>query len=92
MTETLLQMIAAPAVSWEATIDKMSSSERDDLLREVEAVACRAALFSGYVGQRYGYGCGDQGHKHAAKEANRRLVKVRKALGFSYPERGCVPF
>jgi hypothetical protein len=32
-------------------------------------------------------GCGDQGHEDSVKEANKALTRIRKALGFNYPER-----
>lgn len=56
-----------------------------DIESELQALVQRATLMSVYIGHRYNTGCGDQGHKESARVANRALVKVRQALGFSYP-------
>jgi hypothetical protein len=45
-----------------------------------------------YIEQRCLTGCGDQGHDDAVKAANKVLAGVRKAMGFTYPKRGCFTF
>jgi hypothetical protein len=46
--------------------------------------ATRSAFIAAYLGERYGYGCGDQGHGKALKAANRaaRLTHC-EALGYN---------
>lgn len=63
------------------------SQEVIDLL---DAIAQRAALYAEYLGQRTGSSrCGDKAdHETAARVAQKKCVKVRKALGFTVPEAG----
>ena len=57
---------------------------------ELAALIQRATLLHDYIATRYNTGCGDKGHAASAKHANATLVRVRKAMGFSYPKN--VPF
>jgi len=58
----------------------------------LDALIEKATRLRGYLDGRYGHGCGDQGHGSAVKESNRLVVKVRRALGFTFPERGALSF
>jgi hypothetical protein len=62
--------------------DSTTSEERGEIARHLEGVAAGAAFASAYLSARYGEGCGDQGHKYAAKCANRAKRLVRKAFGY----------
>lgn len=72
------------AVDWEKAVDRLSSSERDSLRRELEGMSLRAAMLGAYLDYRHGFGCGDQGHGSAVKRMNRagRLV-WRKVFGYN---------
>lgn len=74
----------------EAKADAMSSADRGRLAQELQNVALAAVWRSAYLDARYGSGCGDQGHASAVKAANKQLTGTRKALGFTYPDRGAI--
>jgi hypothetical protein len=57
-------------------VEKMKTQEMDLLRRELEGIAERAAFLAGYLDERHGYGCGDQGHDKAVKTANKNGRKV----------------
>lgn len=78
-----IMMKKAP-VDWEKTVDKLTTRERDDLRRELEGISERAAMLAGYLDERHGYGCGDQGHEKAVKRANGNGKTVwMKAFGYN---------
>lgn len=56
--------------------NKASLKELHTMASELEATAKRAAMMAAYLEQRYGDGCGDQGHESALKEMNRAGRKV----------------
>jgi len=73
----------APA-QWQAKVDRMTDLERQQLIREIDGIACRAAELGGYLADRYGYGGSDRGHKAAVKQANKQGRAVwMKALGYN---------
>ena len=79
--ETLLKL--AP-IDWEKTVDKLKENQRDELRREMGEIAKRAAMLEGYLDERHGYGCGDQGHEKAIKRANRNGKMLwMKVLGYN---------
>lgn len=57
-------------------------SEIESLLNQVTQKACK---LSEYIGYRGTFGCGDSGHDEALNKSEKRLTKVRKALGYTYP-------
>ncbi len=57
-------------------------------VRELDAIIERLARFREYIDQRDGAGCVDQGHAAAVKASNKIGRKIRKALGFTYPNKG----
>ena len=65
-----------PPFKWEETVDEMTEEERSDMARQLNGLACRAVELGSYIEKRYGYGCGDQGHKSAVKYCNKRGKKV----------------
>jgi len=64
-----------------------SKQSLQDIASDLSGLIQRAALLYEYVEHRWNTGCGDQGHEDSVKEANKALTRVRKALGFTYPER-----
>lgn len=88
----LMNIVESPPVEWQGRCDSMTSQQKDAMIRELDSLIQRMAMLSAYVGRRYGYGCGDQGHDSGVKEANKRLTAVRKALGYTYPGRGGFTF
>lgn len=71
-------------VDWEKAVDKLMIEERDEIRRELEGIAERAAMLAGYLDERHGYGCGDQGHSKAVKTANHHGKMVwMKTFGYN---------
>jgi hypothetical protein len=65
-----------PPVEWGKTVNRMKTDDRRELARELEEISRRAAMLAEYLNERYGYGCGDQGHKKGVKSANKAGQKV----------------
>jgi len=83
--KTIAQKIMdRPISEWPQSLP---SEGLQDIEQELASLIQRATLLHCYVARRYNTGCGDQGHQASAKYANSALVKVRRSLGFSYPER-----
>lgn len=75
-----------PIAEWPLALTAVSThGDLQDIERELSANIQRAVLLHGYLSHRYNTGCGEQSHESSAKKANRNLVKVRKGMGFSYP-------
>jgi hypothetical protein len=81
---TAKKLMATAPVDWEKAVDKILTRQRDELRRQLEGIAERAAVLAGYMDERHGYGCGDQGHKKAVKQANRNGKMVwMKVFGYN---------
>lgn len=81
---TAQELLKVAPADWKETVDAMSTKERGELNKELDGIAERAALLAGYLDERYGGGCGDQGHKQAMKTANRNGKMVwTKVLGYN---------
>ena len=61
----------------------MKPDQRRELARELEGLSLRAGELARYLDERYGHGCGDQGHRAAAKKCN-RTGKVIWCKAFGY--------
>ena len=69
---------------WEGVADQMPEADRGELARALEGIAERATVLGTYLGERYGYGAGDQGHKSAIKVANRKGKALwMRVLGYN---------
>lgn len=79
-------MLKRAPSEWHAIAERMTPAQRQEVEQECLYLAQRAALLGVYVATRYNTGCGDQGHDSGAQASNRATVKVRKALGYSYPD------
>ena len=87
-----LHWLGLPPINFDAAVSSMSSEEKQELGRWLDSVCERAALLSGYLDARGAAGCGDNGHADGVQQAGCKLIRVRKALGFTYPNRGGVNF
>lgn len=90
----LIDMLNMPATEWTHLVKTNdASSFWADIETQLDAVACKAAMLAGYISARAGTsGCGAQDHPTAVKYCNRRLVRVRRAMGYTYPNRGQICF
>lgn len=91
MDATMKRWLERPPAEWSQAIcyEKESKTDYEVLCHHLESLACDAAMLSAYFETRMGVtGVGPKSHEVAVKAANKRLVKIRRALGFSYPEMG----
>ena len=56
-----------------------------ELAKEADWVAQRAAIVGAYLEARGAGGCGDNGHKSGIHEGGRQLKAVRRAMGYTSP-------
>jgi hypothetical protein len=79
-------------VNWSQAVEKWDEGDYNtwhDVPRLLDALVERATMLREYIQCRGGnYNGSDTGHERAVKEANKTLVKVRRALGYAYPEKG----
>lgn len=78
-------ILLQPIAKWESLLSKLDTHDTQQLEHELSSLIQRATLLEAYVSHRFNTGCGDQGHMKSAKKANKVLVHVRRALGYSYP-------
>jgi len=90
--------ICTPMYEWDEVANRWINSEAgkdylptaanrgtmDDAIRQLDTMIVCLSRFREYLDQRYGSGCGDQGHADAVKAQNRVAAKIRKALGYTY--------
>lgn len=82
MIQELPHILTLAPVDLQEHVNGLSTEERRSLCEQIEVISDRAAFVSQYLGERHGYGCGDQGHDDAVKAANKARRKVRNAFGF----------
>lgn len=82
----MARILQAPMIEWEGIASEMSAEDRGEVARKLNAQAEYLVRVASYFEERYGYGCGDQGHAAAVKAQNRVATRVRRALGFSIPK------
>jgi len=88
------RLLALPRERWEK-IDKaaLEPFTLQEITGQLDAVAQRAVQLSEYLDWHMdGFGCGTHSHGDAVKAANRKLIRVRNAMGFTYPKHGIFPF
>jgi hypothetical protein len=98
MSVRLARWLKTAPVDWHKRTEQyFHQPERIDEIRqicsEIDTTMQRSAMLRAYLETRLGLdGTGAHPHKDGVKEANRLLVKIRRALGYTYPKRGTFPF
>ena len=89
-TDELNALADIHALAENEKLDKMLAAGRaeglsDSDLQEVSKILENRGehLIGAYLGERAGYGCGDQGHEKAVKSFNKVMAKCRKVCGFT---------
>ena len=94
LNDTLLELLfnspsLADSAEWNAILNKIGEDLEDRYFLNSEAycssTAQLAAWLAFYFSMRGAMGTGDHGHNEAVKYAQKEIIKVRKALGYSYP-------
>jgi hypothetical protein len=76
----------------EKVTDGLTRCARGEVANELDRIAVHASRLSAYLNERGGNGCGDSGHAEGVKAQNKKAAKVRKALGYSYPDQCKIEF
>jgi len=79
------EILEAPINEWPQAIQK-TKQNLQIVEAELSALIQRAVLLHAYLQDRFNTGCGVKDHEPSAKKANKELVRVRLAMGFSYPK------
>ncbi len=70
------RLLEEAPVSFEEIVNSMDENDRRRAMQDMEGIAQKATLLASYLSERYGHGCGDQGHKSASKKAIRDAKKL----------------
>jgi hypothetical protein len=84
----LIHWLGTPMVEWSQLYESLDSTHQQTIIGDLQSLGERALRLSVYLEQR----ASDHGHDRAVNEQNRIGRAVRKAVGFTYPERGDVNF
>ncbi len=68
---------------FEEEAGRLSMDERKGLMDNMERIAIVAAIQAGYLSNRYGYGCGDQGHRNGMRQAESNRKRIRRVFGYN---------
>jgi len=82
--KALAKMFRAPLVEWDKLAWPISSGDKLTISRAAENDAERLVLLAEYLDAL----ANGSIHASAVKQANKRVAKVRKSLGYSYPKQG----
>ena len=89
------RLLRLPPVQWERELarPKYKDINWQSLVIGLNGEAQRQIFLAEFLAERTGhYGCGVRDHADSVREANKVLVKVRKAMGYSYPKMGTLQF
>lgn len=84
-----LAWIECAPVQWDGITTeclKRGTATVQEIANCLDSMAERCARLSGYLEARGATGCGDNGHAEGVKSSNKKVTKVRKAIGYSYPK------
>lgn len=91
----LWRWLTTPPAKWSQALcyKRWQAQSWHDLAGDLDFIVQRAAMLAEYIATRKGMdGTGTREHAEAMKAANKLLVKIRRALGYTYPERGTFNF
>ena len=80
--------IKLPLSKYAETWNYLTADDQRQLAKDLSWLAQQCAVAGRYCDSR---DCG-LSHSRAVKDANRVLIKLRKALGYAYPDAGITPF
>lgn len=84
LKKTGLRWIESAAITWPSMARALTDTERRELADWLDSLAERAVRLSGYLeGIHTSEDIFD--HPQAVKRSNRKVSKVRKAIGFTQP-------
>lgn len=95
MNKLALKWVHTPPIDWSKSLGfKLYQPDSwQELCSAIDGLIERLVMVRAYIEARTGAdGCGRKDHAEGADAANKALVKIRKALGFSYPHRGTIQF
>ena len=81
MNKATRRILARPIAEWPQALNS-TRANLHEIERDLAQLVQRAALLNAYVER---IACGGADHTFAARSANRQLVRIRRAMRFSYP-------
>lgn len=81
MNKATQRILMRPIAEWPQAINS-TRANLQEVERDLAALIQRAALLNAYV-ERIAFGGAE--HAFAAKSANKQLIRIRRAMRFSYP-------
>lgn len=90
---TSARLVYLAPVKLQAAVDKISANDRQRLANYLEGIAMAAMLRAGYIrGRSDGFNQTDHGHDKGVKNANRKLIAIRRLIGYTDPKSGAINF
>ncbi len=80
-----VQCLDIPPTGWRELAETITRAQGQALVGELDRITQHAAQLSAYLGAIAWDGFA---HDNAAKISGKKLVRLRKAVGFTYPEQG----
>ncbi len=84
-----LDWLECAPITWDAKVTESlirGTANVQELANWLDSMTERCARLSGYLEARGATGCGDNGHAEGVKQSNKKVAKVRKAIGYTYPK------
>lgn len=75
-----------PAVDWQTAVRRMDSEERMATVKTLDGIIEGATRLRGYIDRQAHLGLQSMEHEQSVKAANALVKKVRKALGYTFPD------
>lgn len=80
-------LLSRGVAEWRREVDQLSLEDRAKLREDLDALTQRAARLAAYVARREGDADNtDARHAYAVARSNTLTRRVRRALGFTYPD------
>ncbi len=82
--KALSKLLKSAPIDWPSQADKFNSSDMLSISRMADSDAERLVFLSEYLSAR----ANGRDSNGAVKQARKRVKKVRRAMGYSYPDSG----
>lgn len=85
MKQNIEKILLSPIAEWRQILEASSRLDLQDIEESLSDRIHRQVLLHAYLAHRFNAVSGDRSHEESARHANRELVKICRAMGFSYP-------
>ncbi len=80
------KILDKPIYQWQKETESVPASSLQDIEIELGLLIQQASLLHAYIANRFNTGCGEYSHEESCEEANKQLIKIRKAMGYTCPD------